>query len=665
MYYGADYYPEQWPRERWATDARLMRKAGINLVRLAEFAWAQLEPSEGTFDFSWLDDAIALLAAEGIATVLGTPTATPPAWLCHAYPQVLRVTRDGQRTTFGMRRQYCPTSDTYRAHTRRIVTAMAEHYAGHPHVVAWQIDNEFGCHDSTRCYCPECRDAFAAWARGRYDWLAVLNEVWGTAFWSQTYTDWDQVPLPWASTGVSNPALELDYYRFASDQMVAYQQIQVDALRAADPSCRVTTNLMGFGFDTIDYYDLARPLDFISWDNYPLYGPLNPVGTALSHDAVRGSKNAPFWVMEQQAGPCGWQTMGRTPQPGQLRLWAYQAIAHGADAIVYFRWRTARANTETYWYGILDHHGRPGRRYDEIAAMGQEVARLGSRLEGARSPRAVALLQTYDDRWALGLQPGAPGLSFGDIFSGYYRALHGLNVPVDVVSPEAPLEDYALVVAPALHLVSPEAARTLRRYVEAGGALVVGARSGVRDGHSRIVDTPLPGLLRELTGPEVVEHDALGRDVAAEIRFEGPAAGLAGHAYGAHTWVDVLSPQGAHVVARYVDGPYTGRPAITAHRFGGGMAYYVGTVGRADTMTALMSWLVARHGIEPLLKAPDGVEVTAREAHGQVYLFVLNHTHAERRVTLPAANTDLLTDSRVDGALTLAPYQVAILAREA
>jgi len=664
MYYGVDYYPEQWPRERWATDARLMRKAGINLARLGEFAWAQMEPSEGSFDFGWLDEAIDTLAAEGIDTVLGTPTATPPAWLCQAYPDVLRVTRDGRRVTFGMRRQYCATSATYRAHTQRIVSAMATHFAGHPHVVAWQVDNEFGCHDSTRCYCPECRDAFAAWARQRYDFLAILNDTWGTSFWSHTYTDWSQVPLPWESTGVSDPGLELDFDRFASDQMIAYQQLQIDALRAVDRHCRVTTNYMGFAFDTIDYYRMARPLDLCAWDNYPSLRALDPVTVALSHDAVRGFKDQPFWVIEQQAGPCGWQTMGRTPAPGQLRLWAYQAIAHGADAIVYFRWRTARAGTEAFWHGILDAHGRPGRRYDEIAGMGQEIARLGDALVGARSPKAVAILQTYDDRWALALQPGAPGLSFADILGGYYRALHGLNVPVDVVSPEARLDEHPLVIAPALHLVSPEQARALERYVEAGGALVIGARSGVRDVHGRIVDTPLPGRLHDLAGVAVLEYDALGRQGEVEIRFEGPAAGLAGRAYGAHTWADVLSPEGSRVLARYATGWYAGQPAITEHDFGAGTCYYLGTVGAPETMSALMSWLAARHGIEPLLKAPDGVEVTRRERDGQAFLFVLNHSCAERRVTLDGPCRELLSGERVAGALTLPGSGVAILTRE-
>ncbi len=664
MYYGADYYPEQWPRERWATDARLMRRAGLNLVRMGEFAWSQMEPTEGTFDWHWLDEAIETLAAEGIDTVLGTPTATPPAWLCQAYPDVLRTTRDGRRVTFGMRRQYCPTSATYRAHTRRIVRAMAEHYAGHPHIVAWQIDNEFGCHDSTRCFCPECRDAFAAWARQRYDWLVVLNEVWGTAFWSHTYSDWDQVPLPWATSGVSNPGLELDYCRFASDQTIAYQQLQIDTLRAVDPQCRVTTNFMGFGFDTIDYTNMARPLDFCSWDNYPMHGPLNPASTALSHDAVRGFKDQPFWVMEEQAGPCGWQTMGRTPTPGQLRLWAWQAIAHGADAIIYFRWRTARASTESFWHGILDSHGRPGRRYDEIAGMGEELARIGDTLVGARTPRGVAILHSYDDRWALELQPGAPGLSFAEILSGYYRALHGLNLSVDVVAPNAPLDGYGLVIAPALHLVSNEEAQALERYVEAGGALVLGARSGVRDVHGRIVDTPFPGRLHDLAGVTVLEYDALGRDTRQEIRFEGPAAGLAGRSYGAHTWADVLSAEGADVLARYASGFYAEQPAITQHGFGSGTCYYVGTVGHAETMTALMAWLAARHGIDPALKTPDGVEVACRERNGHAYLFVLNHTDAERRVALPGTYHDLLSDQRLHGSLTLPGAGVAILTHE-
>src|SRR5215212_6049719 len=346
--FGVDYYPEHWPEARWSVDAQLMAEAGFNTVRLAEFAWSRLEPQPGVFDFAWL-----------VRAILGTPTASPPPWLMQAQPDLFRVDEQGRRLTFGNRREYCPSHPLYHDCTRAIVTVMAEHYAPHPHVVGWQIDNEFG----DRCYCPVCRDAFQHWLRRRYETLDALNGAWGTIFWSHVYTDWSQIPVPVATGGSPNPGLALDFARFASDTYVAYQQLQIDLLRSRTSGQFITHNLMGFGYDKINYYDLARELDLVTWDNYPrtqwsLAADVDPSGPALAAATMYGLKQQPFWVMEQQAGPGGWELVSVMPRPGELRLWAYQQIAHGADGIIFFRWRTARHGAEQYWHGLLEHDGR-------------------------------------------------------------------------------------------------------------------------------------------------------------------------------------------------------------------------------------------------------------------------------------------------------------------
>ena len=662
MYYGVDYYPEHWPRERWETDARLMRDAGINVVRMAEFAWALIEPQESVYDFAWLDEAIDLLAEHDIVTVLGTPTATPPAWLCQRYPEIMRVGRDNRRVTFGMRRQYCPTNESYRALSRRIVAAMAGHYANNPNVIGWQLDNEFGCHDSTRCYCPSCHRAFQEWARRRYGSLEALNDAWGTAFWSHVFTSWSQLPLPWSTTGVSNPCLELDFWRFASEQTVSYQQSQIDILRSYCPEHGITTNFMGFGFQDIDYYDLARPLDFVSWDNYPLLRKPDPAVPALSHAVIRGLKEMPFWVMEQQAGPIGWQAMGRAPKPGQLRLWAYQAIAHGADAIVYFRWRSCRFNSEEYWHGVLDHDGRPRRRYKEIQKMGQELIKLGDRIVGSTTPKAVAMLLSYDDSFAFRLQPNARGFSYAELFSRYYKAFYQSGIPVDIISPEADLSPYRLVIAPTLHVLPKSWAKRLRHYVERGGHLAIGPRSGVKDTSNRIVNMPLPGLLRDICGIEISEYDALGQDYDNTIRFEDTFAELKELLCSVNTWCDIIEPLQAEIVARYTEDYYAGQPAITRHRLGKGDVVYIGTVGDDALYAALAGWLAKQSGLHPLLPTPCGIEVTARENNGVTHLFVLNHTDKEQALDIPYPCIDLISEQPYQGWVTVSPYEVLILA---
>src|SRR5262245_1374806 len=454
FHFGVDYYPEQWPEERWPEDARLMAEAGVNVVRLAEFAWSFLEPHPGCFDFDWLDRAIALLHEHDIQVVLGTPTASAPPWVMAMMPDSYKVNEHGRRLTYGNRCEFCPSHAGYRERGRMVTRAMANHFANHPAVIGWQIDNEL----NGRCYCSHCQAGFQNWLRGRHGTLEKLNSAWGTAFWSHVYTEWSQIPVPLETGGVPNPALDLDFRRFISDTFTCFQQEQVDILRQVCSKHFITHNFMGFGFDQINYFDLAKPLDFVSWDNYPRTGwhlakEADHAYLALGHDATRGFKDKPFWVMEEQSGSGGWQTVGMTPRPGEMRLWTYQAIAHGADAIVYFRWRTARFGTEQYWHGVLYHHGRPGRRYDELKLIGGELKRVGNQFLGAKNRNQVAMILSYDTRWAFQGQANHADFKYSALFSSYYKALHSRNIGVDVVPPNADLSRYKLVIAPALYIL--------------------------------------------------------------------------------------------------------------------------------------------------------------------------------------------------------------------
>jgi beta-galactosidase len=659
--FGADYYPEHWPEERWPEDARLMAEAGFNVVRLAEFAWSRLEPSDGQFDFGWLDRAIDVLALRDIEVVLGTPTASPPPWLMSRHPDIFIRREDGRRATYGNRREYCPNNSTYREYSRHIVERMAEHYVDNPAVIGWQIDNEFG----DRCYCPVCARAFQDWLRQRYATLDALNDRWGTVFWSHVYTEWDQIPVPLTTGGSPNPGLALDFCRFSSHSYVEYQRMQLGILRSICPDHFVTHNLMGFKYDRIDYYDLARDLDFVSWDNYQrvqwtMDDGVEPSCGALAADTMRGLTRQGFWVMEQQAGPSGWDIVSVSPRPGELRLWAYQTIAHGADAVLFFRWRTARFGTEQYWHGLLDHDGRAGRRYQEIKRMGAEIAKAAPKLSGSTLRPAVALLLSYDSRFAFQIQANNPRLSYSEHFEDLYRALYQRQVAVDVVAPTDDLTAYKLVFAPALHVVSHSVAENLRRFVDEGGTLVVTQRSGVKDEANAVVNQRLPGLLSELCGVEVEEYDSLAPQMSNAINFEMlPIASQ--EPIAVSTWADVLEPCGADVVARYTQDYYAGKPAITLNRFGAGQVVYVGTVGGLALYGALVDWLLEIAGVEPILDVPDGVEVTERWLGDQRLLIVLNHSSEPRDMALDGAFVDLLSGDHLNGSAALAPYDVLIL----
>jgi beta-galactosidase len=660
--FGVDYYPEHWPEERWPIDAGLMKAAGFNVVRLAEFAWSRLEPEDGRFDFDWLDRAIEVLAAHGMRIILGTPTASAPPWLLQHNPDIFRVLETGLRQTYGNRRNYCPNHPTYHEYTRRITTRMAEHYCNNPHVIGWQTDNEYAQGD--RCCCEVCRQAFGEWLRERYGTLDELNRQWGTVFWSHEYNDWSEIPAP-LKTGMSpNPGLGLDYYRFSSDSYVRYQKLVVDILREQCPNHFLTHNFMGFGFGQLNYFDLAQDLDLVAYDIYPrmqwnMAVDVNPGSNGLGHDTMRGLKRKNHWVMEQQSGSGGWEIVSMAPRPGEIRLWAYQAIAHGADGVIFFRWRTALFGTEEYWHGILDHHGTPGRRYEEVKRMGQELAQAGEQIVGSEIKAPVAFLNDYDARWAFQIQPNNPQFDYPRHFQQLYDAFHRRSINIDVIAALDDLSQYRVVVAPALHVLTEAMAENLKRYVEGGGILLLTARSGVKNLANDVIAKPLPGLLSEIAGVLVEEYDSFAEGMRNPLEFCQP--GFEDVQVGATIWADVLRPTTADPLARYTQDYYAGRAAITVNRFGEGRVVYVGTLGEAALFDELARWTLMEAGVKPLLAVPDGVEVTARWQDGTRMLFVLNHTKTTQLVALDRTYRNLLDGAVLWGERELPAHEVWVL----
>jgi len=669
--FGVDYYPEHWPRERWERDIELMKEADINIVRLAEFAWCLLEPERENFDFSWLDEALELLQAAGIRAVLGTPTASPPPWVMAEIPDAFAVSALGRQRSYGGRRGYCPNHAGFLEHCRRITRAMAGHYAEHPNVIGWQIDNEF----SVSCYCPTCRISFQDWLREKYGGLEALNEAWGSVFWGHVYSAWEQIPVPF-DLGVhptygSSPGLELDYRRFLSDTIVAFQKNQAEILRRLCPGHFITHN-SGFGFKDVDFRKLSKDLDFVSLDYYDrifdnLSMDVQPEIAGFTYDFVRGFKKRGFWLTELQGGPSGWKTISTTPRPGEMRLWTYQAIAHGAESIIYFRWRTACFGHEQYWHGVLDHHGEPRRRYDEIRATGQEIRRLAPRLEALEEVKAeAALIVSYDALFAFQDQPNQPDFTYFTYMKRWYAALFNQNIRVDVIPPDAPLDGYRLVLAPALYVLAERDAAELRRFVEAGGLLLVTARTGVKDTCNRVVDRPLPGLLAELCGAEVDEYEPLptGVSVGLDMRLPGMSAAAESEGAAAHLWCDILEPRGGGTVATYREQFYAGRAAAVLNRAGKGQVLYLGTLGDEALRSMVTAWLVKTAGLSPAGRVrllPAGVEAVERLQEKRTLTFILNHTDRTQTVELTGPCRDIVTGEVSEASLNLKAKDVAIL----
>lgn len=697
--FGCDYYPEQWAQwlpegeARWETDAQLMADAGFNVVRLAEFAWGLLEPAQDIFDFTWLDRAIAVLHRHGLRVVLCTPTAAPPPWLLTAYPDITQVTATGVRMGAGTRREACANHPLFRQRSRIITERLASHYADHPAVIGWQTDNEFGCHDSSRCYCGHCEAAFRSWLQSRYLDIELLNDAWGGSFWGEIYTDWSMIPTPNQSAAERSPSHLLDYFRFSSDSWRDYQAMEIEILRRSCPNHFITHNLMGF-FSQLDYYDLSEKLDFVSWDNYHYHGA-TPGVIAASHDHMWGILQRNFWVMEQQVGQINWSVYNPVPPPNFVRLKTYQGIAHGADGIVYFRWRQALAGSEQYHSGLLDHAGRLTMGYHEAKAIGAELKQLAPLLEGTRPRARVAILLDYESRWTLQLQrvnqalnahppsdqvSSSPALRVdrddrrtqapmvGNVHQAWpflapYIALWERNVGATFVSPESDLSQYAVVIAPFLNLVSASVAENLRRYVEQGGALILGPRCGVKDESNRLFVTPPPGPLADLAGVTVRFFDSLEPERLNTLRWST--------VHNAHRteiglWAEVLDANGADVLATYAQGWYANEAAITHRKAaGGGHVVYVGCMGGPDLYDDLLAWLLPQVGVAPVLTTVPGVEACARvTADGRRLIFLINHGGQTQHLSLSQPITDVLTGEQHERSLTLPPGCVVVYAAE-
>ena len=673
LFFGVDYYPDQTPEALWERDAAAMAEVGITNVRIAEFAWSLMEPREGTFDFDWLKRAVDVLHKHGIAIILGTPSAAPPPWLSAKYPEVLLVTENGVTLTPGTRRFTCPSNATYRRLAGAVATEMATTFSSVPGVVGWQIDNELTLGSYSRCFCRSCREGFQHWLKAKYGSLEAVNREWGTVFWSNVYSDFSQVPVPLPSGAPPNPGLALDYDRYQSAANISFLQEQLKLLRRLCPSHFVTTNNVGGFIDTIDMRELYRDLDFVASDNYPgvfeVFASGDPSFTitpeasaamvSFAHDFMRSVKDGkPFLIMEEQSGKAGQPTFSAQPEPGQLRLWSYQAVAHGAMGVNYFRWDSARSGAEEYWHGMLNHDRTKSPGFDEIQQTIRELKSLGEKALNATYTAELALLYDYNSDWALAIQPGQPKLKYVSEIMTWYGCMAAAHAGIDVVEGNQDLSAYKVLCAPLMYIVSPEQAKRIRAFVEAGGVFITGIRLGVKDEASRIVETALPGLLSEVMGVEVIDYQPL-YSAKQGVQFAGV---LAGPAAECRLWADILSPrEGTEVLATYtVD--HAGKAAITSHSFGKGKAIYIGSHLEPADLGRVLVTLLAANGIRPSVSVPSGVETTVRHDGSQRWTYLLNHT--SKALDIPLKNTyrDLLSGKSVSRSVSLEPYGVRVLA---
>ncbi len=649
---GTAWYPEQWPESRWDADLDLMQKAGIHMVRIGEFAWSRMEPSEGDYQLDWLDHAIAAAARHHIYTVLGTPGAAPPAWLTQKYPETLRTEENGRKDQHGNREQFNWDNPKYLQLTRAMALQMATRFGHNPWVIGWQIDNEY----AALSYDDATKADFQDWLKAHYGTLDNLNARWTTSYWSETYSNWNQIPI---QTTYGNPGLLLSWKRFVSDTWRKYQKNQLDVIRPNSANQFITTNMMGW-FDGYDHYTVAQDLDLASWDDYVGEGQLDPYKNGAAHDLTRGFLRKNFWVMETQPGFVNWAKINNSLDKGEVRAMAWHDVGHGADAVSYWQWRSALNGQEEYHGTLVGPDGTPVPLYSEVQQIGQEFAKAGPALAGTSVQSDVAILHSYDSRWAINWQRHNANYDPVEEIVAYYKPLRDLAQSIDIVNPTAPLSQYKLVVAPGLNVLSDAEAKNLIDYVQNGGNLVLGQRSAMKDADNSLQVERQPGPLVSLLGGRVEQYYALIDPVPVSGTWSTAAARST-----SKEWAELLSTSSpdTRVLMRYgkSNGWLDNQPAAITRKVGKGSITYIGAWLDPATMATAAKWMTSMSGVKAKFgPVPTGVDVYPREgANGKVFILV-NFAKTPQTITTPTPMHDVLKGGTVH-TLQLPTYGVSVL----
>ncbi|GAA2276827.1 beta-galactosidase [Streptomyces hawaiiensis] len=656
--FGGDYNPEQWPESVWQEDVRLMREAGVTLVSVGIFSWALLEPSPGRFDFGWLDRLMDLLHEHGIRVDLGTPTVVPPVWFYRAHPEALPVTAEGVRYAFGSRGAVCHSNTDYRAAAASITEQLAERYGDHPALAMWHVHNEYGVPVSA-CYCESCAAHFRRWLATTYGTVDAVNEAWGTAFWGQRYGGFEDISPPRLTPAAVNPGQALDYKRFADATMRENFVAERDILHRLSPGVPVTTNFMTAlsQCDSVDYWAWGREVDLVTNDHYLITdGRRTHVNLAMAADLTRSvAGGAPWLLLEHSTSGVNWQLRNPAKAPGQMARNSLAHVARGSEGALFFQWRQSRRGAEKFHSAMVPHGGTDTRVWREVVELGASVETL-SEIRGTRTEADVAVLWDWHSWWAQNLD-WRPSVDHEarERADAFYEVLYDRHLTVDFAHPEADLSSYPLVVVPALYLMTEKAGRNLTAYVENGGTLVVSYFSGIVDEHDAVHEGAYPGPLRDVLGLTVEEFSPLLP--GERVRVTGPE----GSELTADVWTEFVVPRGAETVLTYADGLTAGLPAVTRHRLGEGIAWYVSTRLGADGLDALLGMAGEDARLAPRTDLPRDVEVVRRTGVSGTYLFAVNHTGSDVKVPLEAAGTELLTGEPAAGRLAVPAGAVRVV----
>jgi beta-galactosidase len=677
--YGVVYYPEQWPETRWESDLSRIAQTGMNVVRMGEGAWSVWEPEEGRYEFTLFDRALELCRKHGLKAIMGTPTYTPPAWLTERYPEVLRVSFEGTRLVHGSRRHYNYTSPIYQKKSQAITEALAQHYRDHPAVIGWQIDNELNCHLDVS-FAPSDHEAFRSWCKERYGTLDALNQAWGTAFWSQTYTGWDQVWLPRPTVTYQNPSLLLDFFRFTSDVTVRFGAMQYQIIKRIAPHQFVTHN----AFQTMTSVDLRKfveeSVDFVSYDSYPEFKVCDLALPAQFRDRAESrllsrmrGVSSKFMILEQQSGPSGQiggvlngnpDYLHPTPKPGQMRLWCWNSIAHGAEGLLFFRWRSLPYGSEAHWNGLLYHDERNTWRLEEARQLGEEIKRLSDILIGTQCSSQAAILYDFDNESHARIERATGKYREANELS-VYQALSERHLSVDVLplsslETAGQLSDYQIIFFPHAHVLAAGDVSVLQKYVEGGGTLVFGCWSGYRNRNHWCYDAAGKAFYEGLIGGRVADFTVVPPEENPIMRFAGSEMPLEAPVFNE---VLAVAAKEAHILASYASNYYAGKPAVSLHRKGQGQVIHFGSFFTTKNVTALLDVLGIQDPIADWADIPVDFQVTVRSNGDERFYFLLNFSGTTQTAIFKESVFDLLGGQKLQGHTDVPPYGVLFVRR--
>ncbi len=656
--YGGDYNPNQWPEEIWKEDMRIFKDAHINTATINVFSWAKIQPSEHVYDFSCLDKIIDMLSAENYDIILATSTAALPAWMVKKYPEVMSTDYEGRHHTFGGRHNACPNSLVYQKYAKALTSKLAERYGSNEHITCWHINNEYGA----ECYCDNCKKAFRVWLKDKYHTLEELNTAWNMEFWGHTLYDWDEIVVPNAlSEGIGRDktafaGISIDYRRFISDSLLSNYKMERDAIHEKLPDALITTNLMGT-FKGLDYFKWAKEMDIISWDNYPAYDtPWSQV--AMTHDLMRGLKDAPFMLMEQTPSQQNWQKYNSLKRPGQMRAQSYQTMAHGADTIQFFQLRRSVGGCEKFHGAVIAHVGSENTRvFRETAKLGKELESFGDKTLGSKNPSKVGIIFDWDNYWALEYTSGpSEDLKYVDQIHQYYEFFYKRNISVDMIPVDADFSRYDIIAAPVLYMIKDGMKEALENFVKNGGTLITTFMSGIVGQSDNVYLGGYPGPLREMAGIWVEEIDALAPEQKNSAVFNDSTRFSCG------LLCDLIHLEGAKALASYGDDFYAGMPCATNNNYGKGHVYYIGSQLEEDGLAKILDEAVSETEVSSVIPENTALEVTCRESDTTRFYYVINFS--DKKQPLPASlagKTDLITGKEAQTGDMLEKWDVLIL----